>query len=390
MAAATATVAISIDAMLPAFGELREYLGLPSDSSSVALVVTVFFAGLGIGQFVYGPLADRFGRKPVFLAGLVLYAAAGFATTFATSLSWILIGRFFWGLGAAGPRIVSQALLRDRFRGDALARAMAVIVTVFLIVPTFAPVLGQTLLRFGSWRYTFAVGPVFGLLVALWSARLTETLAPSDRRPINLRALFTTVGEILRTRRTVGNAIALMVMSAAFLPYLGSSERMYGEIYDHGDTFFLFFGSSAIVMAGFTLVSARMVKLIGTRRTMAGVFIVMVVASAVNLLVTAVSGGVPAFVFFFLSTTLLISLQTALSPLLTSGALDEVGYAAGTAASTIGVISLLGGAMLSPFIDSAIDATITPFAVGFFVFSVLAALAAGWANTDRPVARVTR
>ena len=388
MAAATATVAISIDAVLPAFAELREYLGLPSDSSSVALVVTVFFAGLGIGQFVYGPLADRYGRKPVFLAGLVLYAVAGFATTLATSLSWILIGRFFWGLGAAGPRIVSQALLRDRFRGDALARAMAVIVTVFLIVPTLAPVLGQTLLRFGSWRFTFAVGPIFGLLVALWSTRLTETLKPGDRRPINLRALFKTVGQILTTRRTIGNAIALMVMSAAFLPYLGSSERMYGEIYDHGDTFYLFFGSSAIVMAGFTLAFARMVRLMGSRRTMAGVFIFLVVSSTVNLLVTVMSNGVPAFVFFFLATTVLISLQTSLSPLLTSGALDEVGYAAGTAASSIGVISLLGGAMLSPFVDSAIGTTITPFAVGFFVFSLLAAIAAGWANTGRSEIRV--
>lgn len=388
MAAATATVAISIDAMLPAFAELRDYLGLPSDSSSVALVVTVFFAGLGIGQFVYGPLADRFGRKPVFLAGLMLYAAAGFATTLASSLTWILIGRFFWGLGAAGPRIVSQALLRDRFRGDALARAMAVIVTVFLIVPTLAPILGQTLLRFGSWRYTFAVGPVFGLLVALWSTRLTETLKQSDRRPISLRALAKTVGEILMTRRTVGNAIALMVTSAAFLPYLGSSERMYGEIYDHGDTFFLYFASSAIVMAGFTLVAARLVRLLGTRRTMAGVFSLLVVASAVNLLVTVASDGVPAFVYFFMATTLLISLQTSLSPLLTSGALDEVGYAAGTAASTIGIISLLGGAMLSAIVDSAIGTTITPFAVGFFGFSLLAAIAAGWANTSRPVARV--
>ena len=121
---------------------------------------------------------------------------------------------------------------------------------------------------------------------------------------------------------------------------------------------------------------------------MAGVFILLVVASTVNLLVTVMSDGVPAFVFFFLATTLLISLQTSLSPLLTSGALDEVGYAAGTAASTIGVISLLGGAILSPFVDSAIGTTITPFAVGFFVFSLLAALAAGWANTGRSGARV--
>ncbi len=388
MAAASATVAISIDAMLPAFGELREYLGLSSDSSSVALVVTVFIGGLGVGQLVYGPLADRFGRKPVFIAGLVLYSAAGFATTFATSLSALLVGRFFWGLGAAGPRIVSQALLRDRFRGDVLARAMAVILTVFLIVPTLAPILGQTLLHFGSWRYTFAVGPVFGIIVALWATRLTESLKPSDRRPIDIRSLSRTVVEILRTRRTLGNAIALMVMSAAFLPYLASSERMYGEIYGRADTFFLFFAASAIVMAGFTMTSARFVRRFGVRRTTAGTIALLVTVATVNLAATVVSDGVPAFVFFFMMTTVLISLNTAMTPLLTSSALDEVGFAAGTAASTIGVISLVGGALLSPLVDTAIGTTVTPFAVGFFVFGLVAALAVAWANKDQLLARI--
>jgi len=388
MAAASATAAISIDAMLPAFSDVREYLGLPPDSSSVALIVTVFFAGLGIGQFVYGPLADRFGRKPVFMAGLLLYVVAGFATTLATSLGWLLVGRFFWGLGAAGPRIVSQALLRDRFRGDALARAMAIIVTVFLIVPTLAPVLGQALLQLGSWRYTFAVGPVFGLIVALWSTRLTESLKPAERRPIDLRSLARTVGVILMTRRTLGNALALMFMSAAFLPYLGSSERMYGEIYGHGDTFFLWFAISSIVMAGFTLASARIVRRVGARRTTAAAFGLLLVVAAVNVAVTVISDGVPAFAFFVVGTILMISLQTALSPLLTSGALDEVGHVAGTAASTIGVISLLGGAILSPLVDSAIGLTVTPFAVGFLVFSLGAAFAAAWANKKSEFARI--
>ena len=383
MAAASATAAISIDAMLPAFSDLREYLGLPSDSSSVALIVTVFLAGLGIGQFVYGPLADRYGRKPVFLAGLLLYVVAGGATTLATSLGWLLVGRFFWGLGAAGPRIVSQALLRDRFRGDVLARAMAIIVAVFLIVPTLAPILGQALLQLGSWRFTFAVGPAFGLIVALWSTRLTESLKPADRRSINLRSLARTVGVILMTRRTLGNALALMFMSAAFFPYLGSSERMYGEIYGHGDTFFLWFAIGSIVMAGFTLASARIVRRIGARRTTSAAFSLLLTVAAVNVAVTVVSDGVPAFAFFVVGTILMISLQTALSPLLTSSALDEVGHVAGTAASTIGVISLLGGAMLSPLVDGAIGLTVTPFAVGFLVFSLAAALVATWANKQR-------
>lgn len=383
MAAASATVAISIDAMLPAFGEVREYLGLSTDSSSVALVVTVFFAGLGVGQLVYGPLADRFGRKPVFMAGLVLYAAAGLATTMATSLGGLLVGRFFWGLGAAGPRIVSQALLRDRFRGDVLARAMAIILTVFLIVPTLAPVLGQALLRFGSWRYTFAVGPVFGVIAALWATRLNESLEPSDRRPIDVRSLARTVISILKTRRTLGNTIALMVMSAAFLPYLASSERMYGEIYGRADTFFMFFAASSVFMAGFTVTSIWFVRRIGARRTAAATIVLMVVVATVNLTATINADGVPEFAFFFLATTVLISLNTALTPLLTSGALDEVGWAAGTAASTIGFISLVGGALLSPVVDTAIRTTVTPFAAGFLVFALIAAFSVMWANKGR-------
>jgi DHA1 family bicyclomycin/chloramphenicol resistance-like MFS transporter len=375
--------------MLPAFGDVREYFGLAPDSSSAALIVTVFFAGLGIGQFAYGPLADRFGRKPVFAGGLILYVAAGFATTLAPSFGLVLVGRFLWGLGAAGPRIVSQALLRDRFRGDVLARAMAIILTVFLIVPTLAPVIGQAVLSLGSWRYTFAVGPVFGFLVLLWSVRLEETLAPEDHRPIDLRSLGRTVVAIVRTRRTLGASIALMLMSAAFLPYLGSSERMYGEIYGRSDTFFLWFASSAIVMAGFTMASARLVKRFGTGRTMTAAFVALMTVGVVDLAVTIASDGVPSFAFFVVATTLLISLETALTPMLTATALDEVGYAAGTAASTIGVISLLGGAMLSPLVDTAIDTTVTPFAAGFLVFGAVAALATAWAagggSATRPV-----
>jgi DHA1 family bicyclomycin/chloramphenicol resistance-like MFS transporter len=177
-----------------------------------------------------------------------------------------------------------------------------------------------------------------------------------------------------------------MLMSAAFLPYLGSSERMYGEIYGRADTFFLWFASGAIVMAGFTMASARLVKRFGTRRTATWTFVALIAVGVVDLAVTIASDGVPAFAFFVIATTLLISLETALTPMLTATALDEVGYAAGTAASVIGVISLLGGAMLSPIVDTAIKTTVTPFASGFLVFGVGAALATAWAVGARSTA----
>ena len=158
---------------------------------------------------------------------------------------------------------------------------------------------------------------------------------------------------------------------------------MYGEIYGRGDTIFLWFAISSIVMAGFTFLSARIVRRVGARRTTAGAFILLLSVTVVNVAITIASDGVPAFPFFVVGTILMISLQTALSPLLTSGALDEVGRVAGTAASTIGVISLLGGALLSPLVDGAIGMTVTPFVVGFLVFSAAAAGAAAWANRKR-------
>ena len=145
----------------------------------------------------------------------------------------------------------------------------------------------------------------------------------------------------------------------------------------------MFFAASSVVMAGFTVISIWFVRRIGARRTTAGTLVLLVVVATVNLTVTVNSTGVPSFVFFFVATTLMISLNTVLSPLLTSGALDEVGWAAGTAASTIGFISLMGGALLSPLVDTAIQSTVTPFAAGFLMFSLIAALSVMWADKDR-------
>lgn len=384
VAAATATIAISIDAMLPAFGDVREHFGLDESSSSAALIITVFMAGLGVGQVVYGPLADRFGRKPVFVAAVGLYVIAGFATTFAPSLPTVLVGRFVWGLGAAGPRVVAQAILRDRFRGDELARAMAVIMTVFLIVPTLAPAIGQAVLALGSWRFTFAVGPVFGLIVLAWSTRLEETLDPAARSPLDLGSIGRTVVEVVRTRTAITNALALLFLAAAFFPYLASSERMYGEIYDRESRFFLWFAATSVAMAAVTLTTSRIVGRVGTRSALRGVLTLLVLISATNVGLTVATDGVPPFAVFFVATTLLVSLNTAATPLLNSLALDDVGHIAGTAASTIGAISFVGASLLSPLVDGAIVDTVTPFAVGYLVATVLAASAVAAARRARP------
>jgi DHA1 family bicyclomycin/chloramphenicol resistance-like MFS transporter len=390
MAAATAVTAIAIDAMLPALDEVREHFGLQDTPAATAAIVSVFLGAMGLGQMIYGPLSDRFGRKPILTFGLILYVVSGIAATFAPSFGALLAARFVWGLGSAAPRIVSRAILRDRFSGDALARALAIVVSIFLIAPTLAPLIGQAVLSLGSWRYTFAVGPVFAILVLLWSSRLEETLDPQDRRSIAPRRIASAIWTILRTPSALGSAIALTALTTAFIPYLASSERMFGMIYDRGDEFFLWFALTAAVMSGFTFLAAQIVKKIGTERTIRGWLITLLATSAVFVVVALSADGVPGFYVFYLMTLAVVAADTSVVPLLTATALEDVGHIAGTAVSTIGALSLFGGSVLSGFIDQAIDDTVTPFAVGYLVAAIVAIVSVTWARRAQSSAQMVQ
>ena len=155
---------------------------------------------------------------------------------------------------------------------------------------------------------------------------------------------------------------------------------MYGEIYGRPDEFFLWFSAASVVMAGFTLASAWNVRRVGSRRAALSTTVALVVVAAAYTAACIASDGVPPFAVFVVGIMLLTALNTALTPVLTSSALDEVGHVAGTAASLIGAMSYIGGALISPLIDSRITTTITPFAVGLLVLAVMAASAALWAE----------
>jgi DHA1 family bicyclomycin/chloramphenicol resistance-like MFS transporter len=377
MAAATSVGAIAIDTMLPAFQEVREHFGL-ANPASTALIVTVFIAGVGVGQLFYGPLSDRFGRKPILRLGLAIYIVAGLASTMAPTFGVLLVGRFVWGLGSAGARTMSQAITRDRFSGDALARAMAVIVTIFLVVPTIAPLLGQLILGLGSWRYTFAVGPLMAMAVFAWSFRLDESLRDENRRSIAPGEIGRAAMSVLRTPSTLGGIVALTFLGGAFLPYLGSSERMFGDIYGRSDEFAAWFALNAALMGGFTMASSWVVKRIGAARTRRIWLYALLGTALLYVLVALATDGVPSFFAFYALTSLVLAFETASTPLLTSAALEHVGHAAGTAASLIGAISFVGGSILAQFVDNAIADTVTPFAIGFLVASVVAIIANEW------------
>ena len=237
--------ALSIDVLLPAFDEMREEYGLASDSSAVAWVVTAFFLGVGIGQLIYGPLSDRYGRKGPLRVGLVICAVSAFACTIAPNLATLIVLRVLWGLGAAGPRSIAIAVVRDVYSGERMARVMSLIMATFILVPIFAPGLGALAMLVAPWQIVYWLPGLVAIGLLVWLGRFPETLAPENRRPVGLAAFAQGFGIVVRTRQTVAFGLAMLCIFAVMSSYLASSEIIMDDVYDKGDQFPIYFGALA-------------------------------------------------------------------------------------------------------------------------------------------------
>ena len=177
--------AFAIDAMIPALPDIGRALNVDQDNHR-QLVVVAYFAGFASTQLVWGPLADRFGRKPVLATGIILYGIFGLLCAFAGSFVLLIAGRVAMGASAAVTRVLVVAMVRDLFEAEAMARVMSLVFMVFMLVPVLAPNIGQAILLVASWRAIFLVLAAYALIMLVWSwLRLPETLRPEYRRSLN-------------------------------------------------------------------------------------------------------------------------------------------------------------------------------------------------------------
>ncbi|MFT7476143.1 MAG: DHA1 family bicyclomycin/chloramphenicol resistance-like MFS transporter [Verrucomicrobiales bacterium] len=372
MSLITATIAISIDTVLPAFDEIETQFGLDPDNSSISLTITVFLAAMGLSTLVWGPISDRYGRKRTMYASLVLFIGGAIVATLATSFSTFLMGRALWGAAAAGPRTVSLAIIRDAYDGDIMSRVMSLTTAVFLIVPVLAPALGEGLLLIGSWRLTTMAAVFLGAIAALWLTRLRETLAPEDVLPLEFGRVGRAARAVLTNRRTVLFTIATTLSYGAFFPWLGSSTQMIGEIYGRDDQFALFFGVNAAFMALVIVIVERLVKRYSTIPVLLAQSAILVFVAGAYVVWTAAGDDVVNFWGWFALVSVMTALNAGTTPLMQTLAMEPMGKIAGTASSVTGAIVFIGGALLGAIIDHAISDTVTPFGVGFLIYSGLA------------------
>lgn len=390
LAAAMGMTALAIDAMLPAFGEIRAEFGYSENSSAVTGLVTAFMAGLGIGQLPAGLLADRFGRRPVLWGGIAIYVVGALLAMLAPSLPLMIAARFLWGLGAAGPRVAVFAMVRDSYQGEQMARQMSTIMAVFLIVPMIAPSVGAGLLAIGPWRLVFGFMILIGLLVLALSTGLPATMPAGKRRRLTLKEVLASWRIVLSTPGTLGYLLSMTAIMSVFLAYVGSSEAIVVDIYDRESWFPVIFGAVSLVLAIAVLANGRSVERLGLRFILRFGPVVLVAVALLFALVVWMGDGKPPLGLFLVSLTLVLVMMQVLQTNINSAAMLPLGSVAGSGSALLGMIPMVLGSVIASFINGAVDHTVTPFAWAFVIGSVAALIGSRWALQVAPLDAVRR
>jgi len=383
LAAIMASTALGIDLMLPAFGDIREAFGLAADSTAVAGIVTAYFIGLALAQAVWGPVADRFGRKPTLYAGLGLYAIGALASALSPSLPMLYAARFLWGMGSAGPRVMALAVVRDRYEGETMAKIMSFIMAIFVLVPVVAPSLGAAILAVASWRWVFGFGVIYAGLIAAWSIRLPETLHPEHRLDLQLGRVARAARFVVSNRQTLGYTLMLTVLFGVFSSYLASSEIIFGDVYDRADLFPFIFGGIAAVMGVAMTGNGLVVARFGVRRLVHGATIGFTLVGGLMLALAMASDGAPPLGIFIAVLALQLVLYSLIFPNSNTIAMDPMGSVAGMAAAVIGMVSIAGGALLGSLLDRAFDGSVIPISTGFLLAGLASLAITLWSERGR-------
>ena len=370
VAALMAVNALAIDVMLPALPYMGEALGI-SNENERQFVVTAYMLGMGIAVLGFGPLTDRFGRRAPLLIGVGIYVIAAIVAAFAPNFTMLLVLRFIQGMGAASVRVISQAVVRDRYSGREMAEVMSLTFMVFMAIPIVAPGIGQILLLTGPWQSIFIF--MGGLALALWVwtyIRLPETLPLDQRRPLSATGIFESFRLVFTNRVAISYGLAGMFLFGALFGFITSAQQIYVDIYGLGVYFPVAFAAMAGLMAISSFTNSRVVRRFGMRRLSHGAMLIFTLFSGIWL-VLALNDLLPLWLFFSLLSIVMFCFGWSASNM-NSLSMEPLGKVAGTAASVFGFIQTVGGAVIGSITGQLFDGTTVPTAAGYFLMGVMA------------------
>lgn len=383
MALTFSLIAMSIDGMLPALGDIAADLGA-SGTNDRQLVLTAFYFGLSVGQFFYGPISDSTGRKPAMYAGIGCFILGALMCALATNFPMMVAGRALQGFGAAGPRIVGTAMIRDLYAGSPMARIMSFVFAVLILVPVLAPSIGQAVLLFTNWRAIFYGLAIVGLLDFLWLLRRRpETLPPERRAQLSLGRILHSAKEAITHRITFGYSLATGAIFGTVISYLGSAQQIFQEQYQTGKMFAVYFGLLAAGIGVASLLNGRLVLRFGMRNLSKWALRCVCILTVMCLVLTLLFDGHPPLWLFMCFMAGLFFFNGMLFSNYNALAMEPMGHIAGVAAAIIASASTLIAVITGSMIGSLYDGTVTPLFTGFVILALAAFLATEWAERGR-------
>jgi MFS transporter, DHA1 family, multidrug resistance protein len=381
MASLMALNALAIDAMLPAFPAMIAGLEV-TDPNHIQYVISVFLAGTGIGALIYGPLSDRYGRKPILLIATVGAAVFSLACSISPSFEIMLYMRFAHGLMAAAMGVLVVSVIRDQFEGDAMARRMSTIFLIFMIVPIIAPTVGQFVLLFAGWRTIFDLMAFMAVAAAIWVYyRLPETLHPENIIPIEPHALAKAWSKVVLHRNAAGYMLGAGIVQGALFGYLNSSQQMFDKVFNAAEFFTIGFAIIAIGIAVANFTNARVVERFGARRVSQAALITFIILGGLQLLAAELAPtSLPVFLVLLTGNMAMVGFIGAN---FSSIAMTPFGDVAGAASSFQTFVRTALAAGIGAAIGQQFDNSVAPVALGFLVCGVVALALVLWCENGR-------
>jgi len=334
---------MAIDLYLPAFPDVARDLGV--SVMTVPLTLTVAMLGLGLGQVLYGPLSDRYGRTRPLIAGLMLFTIASIACAFAPNFGVLLAMRFLQSLGGSAGVVIARAIVRDLYRGKALAQALSIVVMVFALAPVFAPSLGAALLQLGSWRWLFGFLAVFGVACLAAAVKLPETLAPANRTDHGVRKAIGVYGVLIRDPAFFAPALLASSTYVALFAYISTSPAVMMDYFELSEfSFAVLFGLLAMCFALGAQLNRRLLMSFDIMNLSISFVLVQAAASA-TLLISALTG--PNLLVVSIAVGVSMATVGVVSANATALCLDPFPGSAGSAAALLGVLGMSVGAIVS-------------------------------------------
>lgn len=363
MASFMALNGLAVDTMLPALPAIGAELGV-TDPNSRQWVITAYFLGFGLFQLIYGPLSDRYGRRPVVLAGLSVYGLFSLATVFVSTFDAVVVTRFLQGAGSAATRVLVIAIVRDCYSGRRMARVMSLSFIIFLIVPVVAPALGQGLMLFVSWHWIFLGLALFALCLTVWAwYRLPETLAVKDRLPLKPERVIHAIRTVSTIRQSIGYTVAMTLVLSPLFGYINSVQQVFADVFGVPQLFATYFAVTAISMAIASYVNSRIVERLGTRLVSHTALCAMLLVSLFELMLMHTS--LQSLFSFVMIQCVIMFCFGLTAPNFGAMAMEPVGHIAGTASSVQGCVTTVGAAVIGFMIGQSFDGTAVPLITGF-------------------------